>query len=292
MMSRSRKRGFTILELLVAATLFISLTAMAAYWIVSGLRAQEFDKSVRDAQTVCRDVLTRLTAEMRTATTLPVVSVVGTGQMPSGVLYPDPYGTVTSSFGGIYTLGSTEADGHFADNRVIFARPATTTAGGYFDPSDLNSYVYVEWMIPENPEHPGTPWNRIYRRVHTVGTSTAGHGQVSGGHWGIVASYFINGTGLKGSKEDSWLVARLDGPEDLIQFRVQHPAFIDSLTGQPGKEVGLLECTACSHPTYDRNLFNVTVRTTAFRRGENSRMANANKSETAMSSQVRIQSGN
>ncbi len=284
------RRGFTLIELLVAAALFIALTSMAAYWIMVGLRAQEFERNAREAQVAARDILNRLVDEMRTAAIPPLVGL-GDTQVPSGVLYPDPYGTTSAPFKGIYTQGSNQVDGHYADNRVIFTRPGTDTAGGTFDPASLNSYVYVEWLAPANPARTTQPWNRIYRRVHNMGVGSPGHALDSDRHWGVVANYFIKGTGLRGSREDDWMVGRLNGPEDILEFRVQHPAYVNPNTGLPGKEVSLTECSTHAHLTYDRNLFNVTVRAITFRRGENNTIPNAKKTETTLRSQVRLESG-
>jgi prepilin-type N-terminal cleavage/methylation domain-containing protein len=284
-----RTSGFTLIELLVAAALFSAVTAMAAYWIVVGLRAQEFDRNVREAQVVAREVLNRLVNEMRTATTLPLTSL-GTSQVPSGILYPDVYGTVDRSRlfqGPIYELGTNEEDGHFADNLVIFTRPATATAGGDFDPADLNKYVYVQWMVPHNPTYTNTPWNRVYRRVKNVGVTSPGH-SFKTGHWLVESTYFPV---VPVAYDEDLVVGRLNGPDDILEFRVQHPVYYDPLTGLPGKEVTLTECRSHTHLTYDRNLFNVTVRATTFHRGDNNRMRDPKKSETTLRSQVRIQSG-
>lgn len=124
-----RRPGFTLIELLVAAALFISLTSLAAYWIMVGVRAQEFERNAREAQVTARDVLNRLVDEMRTATTLPLASREE-HPVPSGVLYPDPYGSTDSPFGGIYRQGVNAVDGHYAENRVIFTRAGTDTSGG------------------------------------------------------------------------------------------------------------------------------------------------------------------
>ncbi len=284
-----QNRGFTLIELLVAAALFTALSAMAAYWIMIGLRAQEFDRNVREAQVVARDVLNRLVDEMRTATTLPLTSV-GTSQVPSGVLYPDVYGTVDRGAlfqDAIFMLGVSPEDGHFADNLVIFTRPATETAGGSFDPADLTNYVYVQWMVPPSPADSRTPWNRVYRRIKSVGTTSPGH-TFDTGHWLVRPAYFPV---VRVTYDEDLVVGRLNGPDDILEFRVQHPVYIDPIRGVPGAEVTLTECRGHTHNTYDRNLFNVTVRAITFRRGDNNRMANAKKSETVLRSQVRIQSG-
>lgn len=87
------------------------------------------------------------------------------------------------------------------------------------------------------------------------------------------------------------MVGRLNGAEDILEFRVQHAAHINPITGLPGKEVSLTACSAHPHNTYDRNLFNVTVRAITFRRGENNTRREAKKTETTLRSQVRLESG-
>jgi len=288
-----RRPGFTLIELLVAAALFISLTSLAAYWIMVGVRAQEFERNAREAQVTARDVLNRLVDEMRTATTLPLASREE-HPVPSGVLYPDPYGSTDSPFGGIYRQGVNAVDGHYAENRVIFTRAGTDTSGGAFDPADLAQYVYVEWLAPPNPDaaRRGQAWNRIYRKVHGIDPSRSlGHTIDLQTHWGVVANFFTKGNNVRGSKEDDWMVGRLNGAEDILEFRVQHPAYINPIFGQPGKEVSFTGCSAHSHNTYDRNLFNVTVRAITFRRGENNTLRDAKKTETTLRSQVRLESG-
>lgn len=282
MNQRPSRRGFTLPELLIAGALFIALSAMAAYGLMIGMRAQEFDKNVRESQLAARDIVNRLVDEMRTATVLPMVGL-GSSQVPSGVLFPDPYGTSPSPFTGIYTVGTTGSGAYFSKNRVIFSRPATESAGAAFDPSNLNQYVYVEWIIPANPTIGNTPWNRIYRKVHNVGTTSPGH-QLTGGRWLIRAAYFTAASGLRNTTEESWLVARMPGADDILELTVERPPYLSPSTGAPGTEVSY-------NTNYDRNLLKVVLKATTFRRGDKSTTPGARKNETTQESQVRLQSG-
>ena len=246
---RTRRRGFTLPELLITSALFITLAAMASYGVLLGLRAQEFDRSVRESQLVARDVLNRLVDEMRTATALPVVGL-GTNQVPSGVLHPDSYGAGSPFTGTLYASGTTASGSYFVKNRVIFSRPGTESAGTSFNPSNLSDYVYVEWLIPPSPSDGSLPWNRIYRKVHNVGPTSPGHA-FSTNRWLVQKDYFVNGTGLRAtfSTEESWMVARLPGANDMLGLTVEHPPYVDPVSGTVGgAEAGF-------GTSYVRNLF-------------------------------------
>lgn len=272
---RLRARGYTLPELMVAGALFIGLMAMAAFGMKMGLDAQDMSNRVREADVARGDVLNRLVDEMRTAAPLPVLGG-GAGQIPSGVLYPDQYGQYVTNarpFQGIYTIKTTSLTGppYEVLNRVIFTRPSME-ANAAFSPSDLNQYVYVEWLVPEQAQ------NQVWRRVHTCGPAQPGH-VLATSRWLIQPGYFTSGTGVRGSRVEDWVVAKLPGPKDTFELSIQTPRYVNPTTNQYGTETSF-------NTLFDRQLFKVKVTTTTVARGND-----AKKTIRSQESQVRVQAG-
>lgn len=189
-----RLSGFTLIEVLLGAGLLAVMVAFIAYLLISSLRAQEFERSVRTATTATREAMNRMADELRLAVALPAVGTLpddnnskdavgfmGANTLPSGVLLPDSYGTnvgkVYSGSGEGYSVTKTTGTNGICsiDNHLIFTRPRTeagmsnANAAGYqFNPTQLSHYVYVEWIVPR-----ATP-DRLWRRVYTITDGAVG----------------------------------------------------------------------------------------------------------------------
>lgn len=293
------QRGFTLLETLLSAAIFVMLMASVSYGIIVGLRAQEFDRNVREAQLATRNAINRLSDEMRSATILPVTGL-GKSLLPSGVLYPDSYGQYADGntpfsgqsprIGAAYPTGKEQgADGrnyYYAQNRVIFIRPKTESTTGKFQASQMSEYVYVEWMVPA-----AAP-NRLYRKTHSItGVVDADRGhKLTNNKWLVVPSFFTDGSHLTTNTNDEsqWIVAKLPNADDIFQLRVSHAPYTN-----PGSYEGVTNIEQPYGTSYERNLFNVKMTATVFRRGTNAQTAEnlKQKSVIRLTSQVRIQSG-
>lgn len=275
-MNRTGRRGFTLPELMIAGALFIALAAMAAFGLKMGLEAQDMSNRVREADIARGDALNRLVDELRAAAPVPVLGLGSS--LPSGVLYPDQYAAyvngVTPPFGNdFYKVGLTGRGAYLVQNRVIFSRPSTP-ADAATGPSTMSDYVYIEWLVPEQAK------NQIWRRVHRINTVSPGH-EFTGnpGKWLIKGTYFSGSSEVRGSRPEDWLVARLPGPNDTFEFRVETARYIDPTHNVPAEEGPF-------NTLHDRNLFKVTMKTTTVARGNA-----AKKTEREQESQVRVQAG-
>ncbi|MGM9992571.1 MAG: type II secretion system protein J [Candidatus Bruticola sp.] len=318
------KSGFTLIEVLVGAALLSMMIGFIAYMIISSLRAQEFERSVRNATAATREALDRMASELRLATPLPAISsgsslsFVGTNTLPSGVLLPDSYNVSYNACSGFNVKNSVvEGDTggqvmSWVKNRLIFTRPkleanGMTTSSTYnYDSSKIDSYCYVEWMVPD-----ATP-DRLYRRVYPISNLKFGHRPVtrtgitidgtasrtvSGVIWTLDKSFFGNtanifsSSGTSGNEAD-WLVVTLNEDSKVtnnndkqvaftrgnstMSFIVSHP----KSTNSSGGTVDPLYYT-----TYNRNLFNIKFTTLVAKR-------TGKATEIKFETQVRLQAGN
>ncbi|HBM97053.1 TPA: hypothetical protein DD394_06085 [bacterium UBP9_UBA11836] len=244
--------GFTLIEVLVGAGLLAVMVAFIAYLLISSLRAQEFERSVRTATVATREAMNRMADELRLAVALPAVgatgvSFMGANTLPSGVLLPDSYGTdvgtVYTNNGGEYAVTKTKGTNGKCSiaNHLIFTRPklgismSNATQSSYqFNPSQLSNYVYVEWMVPQS-----TP-DRLWRRVYTIKDGATGNDighsartqdginiglgrSVQGVIWVLNTAFFTTEhifypAGSKQNDESNWLVCALNSETDSSHF--------------------------------------------------------------------------
>ena len=254
---RLKKRsGFTLIEVLVGAGLLAAMVAFIAYLLISSLRAQEFERSVRTATTATREAMNRMADELRLAVALPAVGTLpdknnsadavgfmGANTLPSGVLLPDSYGTNVGSVysgSGEYSVEKSRETCRSV-NRLIFTRPRTeagmsnANARSYqFNPTQLSNYVYVEWIVPRAT--PDRLWRRVYTitdgavgdyRGHSARTQTGidiGLGRrVIGVIWVLNTNFFtsrraFNPSGAGSNDESNWLVCALNSGTTSSNF--------------------------------------------------------------------------
>ena len=263
-----RHRGYTLLELLLAMAIFISLSAGLSYAIIRGVQAHNFETSYREATLQTRNALTQMVEELRTATVPEDLQSLAKNEfaIPSAVWFPDSYGTTSSanSLAG-YQLGAyfREVNGKKIEvyrgyNRLIFTRKNPS----YTNSSSINDkYVFVDWFVSKT--HP----NRLYRIVRKIRPDAMPY-HVVGGQYKFTSpeSYLGNGGDQFGSmacqsgKHADYIVVQLPGPQDVISFAVEHNINEDIFAK------GSLGSLDKNNAKYDPNLFNIIVKATVYER--------------------------
>lgn len=246
-----RKRGFTLIEVLVASGLLATMVVFITYMVISAMRTQEFERSVRTANVATREAMNRMADELRLAAILPSAGTqsldfAGSSNLPSGVLLPDSYSSSYSDQRnyGVYEDG-VKGD-RYVDNRLIFARPRMEAGIGssssyVFNPHDISSYVYVEWLVPK--DRPDRVWRRVYK-INSGIVGKCGHkaekelvdGKMIGkvgsfytGIWKLDMTYFLGNTysslnskndnlvSMSNTKRESdWLVTSLNASDNAV----------------------------------------------------------------------------
>lgn len=232
-MRRERKQGFTLVESLFSAGLLALLLLALALIFQHGLWAHQKGQLARKAQATCRDVLDKMSTELRTAVIIPGFETTVDRIPVSAVLFPGPYSDYEPTFSGHYarsivpnpTAGAPDLS--VVKDRLIFTRSGTDFSINTID--STNNFVYVEYVVAENDRR------KLLRRVYRVAN---GPGAAPGGHEFLgplaaptraraVASYFFPGNdgGLVGPSinPDNQPVVELTGPGDSIEFEVAQP---------------------------------------------------------------------
>lgn len=249
---RKSVSGYTLIEILLASGLLAMLVVFVCAMVLSAMRAQEFERSVRTATVATREAMNRMADELRLAAILPSAGTVslefaGASSLPSGVLLPDSYSPSYSNQKDYGVEIDSVKNERYVDNRLIFARPRMEegigSAKGYvFNPHDVSSYVYVEWLVPR--DRPDRVWRRVYK-INSGLVGKCGHEVVSKmvdgkmlgkagsfytGIWKIDMSYFLpntyNSLSFKNNnlvsmsnsnrRESDWLVTCLNASDDAV----------------------------------------------------------------------------
>ncbi|MBQ7567665.1 prepilin-type N-terminal cleavage/methylation domain-containing protein, partial [bacterium] len=102
MMFGTRRKGYTLIELLLAMALFVSLSGGLGYAIIKGVNAHAFESSYREATLQTRNVLDQMLEELRMASTPDEGHALGANQfgIPSSVWFPNAYGNTSTDFPG------------------------------------------------------------------------------------------------------------------------------------------------------------------------------------------------
>lgn len=248
---RKSSLGFTLIEILVASGLLATLVVFICAMILSAMRSQEFERSVRTATVATREAMNRMADELRLAAILPSAGTqsldfAGSSNLPSGVLLPDSYSSSYSDQDSYGVYEDKVKGDRYVDNRLIFARPRMEAGIGssssyVFNPHDVSSYVYVEWLVPK--DRPDRVWRRVYK-INSGLIGKCGHkaekklvdGRMIGkvgsfytGIWKLDMSYFLGNTynslTSKNSnlvsmsntnRESDWLVTCLNANDDAV----------------------------------------------------------------------------
>ena len=323
-----RTHGFTLIEVLVASGLLAMMVVFLSYMVISAMRAQEFERSVRTAATATREAMNRMADELRLAAILPSagssLSFVGSSNVPSGVILPDSYdSSITMDSSVKKTTGDKGIC--YIDDRLIFTRPKMKAsmsgkdgANYAFDPSDVRNYVYVEWMVPKS-----TP-DRVWRRVYNINNGTkCGHTaserkvsidsvrKVDAVIWMFKSSYFsdasnrVKAQGSSANNEADWLVMSLN-PGNTSEKSFSDKKLSDTSKGGAFARNKATVTFRVSHPiyknpsnntniepqyytTYNRNLFNIKFQTKVYKDAKGADEKSATKID--LETQVRLQAG-
>ncbi len=258
----ARRRAFTLVESIMTAGLLALLLVALASIFQHGLWAHQKGELARKAQSTARDVLDKMTTELRTAVIIPGFETT-VDQIPvSAVVYPGPYSDYEPAFTGFYarTFQANPVPGgpdlSIVKNRLIFTRSGTDF--GIHNIDSTNNFVYVEYVVPENNQR--SILRRVYRVANGPGAAPGGHeflGPIgSPTRARAVATYFYpgNDAGLVGptvSSENQPVVV-LPGPQDSLEFEV-----IQSKTNPPPNQPDVF---------YEPNLLTLNLRLTMYYR--------------------------
>lgn len=239
------RRAFTLTEAMVGMfllSIILGVTAEAIRWAVRSHRSGE---AKRQAISLGREVLNRISAEMSTSIGMGLLP--NGGELRSGVVYPDYASALNLPFTGnlykrehvLQTLpGGTTVNVDRAYNRLIFSSPGKRS--GVFSDA-LSDYVFVEYLVPARQDNPELPQNKLYRRTYRVlsdplatvipGLTLAGNYEVANGPFFTLdpvdplSNPNMVDAGLTPEQRlERGLVMELPKPEDQLQFSVEHTA--------------------------------------------------------------------
>ena len=213
------ERGLTLAETLVALFLTVVMGVLIWKFISSGLGAHRKGTLSRSAQAGCRETISLLVGELRSASIPPLASPTVT----SPVFWPGPWGANQegTTLGVFYPREeSTPPESRdTATNRLLYVRTAQNA-----DPADLDPlapYALVELLIPEN--NPG----KIERRVHPLkGNSLLVTRSVQGADNTPHQAWVVDAAALEGlSPPTSPDIVYDAGPDSRVAFRISHLDF-------------------------------------------------------------------
>lgn len=100
-----RESGFTLVELLVTATLSIIVMSIAGGFLINGLRTQEMSSTVTDAANTAQQIVRSVQAGVKNASALTVTSdsVAGTQLLIARTISTNPSSTAASCQAWYYT---------------------------------------------------------------------------------------------------------------------------------------------------------------------------------------------
>lgn len=252
----TRRRGFSLAEIMVSMfllTLLLVVTGEAVSW---GLRAHRKGEASRVAASKSREILGRICTEISTGVQLapyqPNSSMGVSSDFQSAVLWPDPYTQVSNVFGaGFYqrSQGNTTNSGGQSlgydqvQNRVILTRPLKATGDSSYNDYDFSQFVYVEYLsAPPRPDGKGQ--NILYRRVYPVSVppSTVPQGLIAQANSleQVDPSFFsvdvadptdnpntTQANAAQAIRQQQMEVEQLPHDSDVLQFTVQHLVYQD-----------------------------------------------------------------
>ncbi|MDO5296677.1 MAG: type II secretion system protein [bacterium] len=262
-----RRKGYTLLELLLAMAVFVSLAGGLSYAIIRTINAHNFETSYREATLQTRNALSQMIEELRVASVPQDLQAQASNQyaIPSAVWFPDAYGNGGSvaGYGLALEKRTVKIDGNEKQidvykgyNRLVFTR----SNPNYRDGDSLDEkYVFVDWFVST------TKPNRLYRVVRKLTMSSPPY-QFGAGKYRFAnpESFLGNGGDKLGSlafqtgKARDFIVVQLPGPYDRICFAVEHNAnesiYASGVSGVRDKNNAL----------YDPNLFNIVMKSTVY----------------------------
>lgn len=272
------KRGVTLVEALMSVALVALILLVVLESVRVALRSHRRGEAHRQAQSLGREALSRITQELSTALSLGVLP--NGGECKSAVVYPDYAGELTVPFGGSFYArehgtrplpDGTPMNYDRALNRLIFT--AAGKRSRQFSDS-LTDFVFVEYAAAPRGATDALPQNRLYRRTFRVQPDPLARElpglTLTGEFETIVPGFFRldadDPLGNPGQLEAALtpetragrcIVAELPRQDDQLQFQVEHNAY------QPPRSSRLT-----GDPMYEPSLFSVTVRVDLDRQGD------------------------
>ena len=255
----SKYKGYSLIELLLAMALFVSLAGGLGYAIIRGVNAHAFEATYREATLQTRNVLDQMLQELRSAVIPTETGAMALNEVSiaSAVWIPDPYGTTSDDADFKITKQNSNMV-HRGLNRLVFTRK---------DPNSSDKYWFVEWFVSaSNP-------NRIYRVPHSFTLNSVPYTYSDKKYYINDTSFLSNGrTGSGGSfgsnlvftgtlKTADYIVAQLPGQYDRFSFAVEHDANTSVFGGttiKPDK----------NGATYNTSLYKVKIKAVVHSRGD------------------------
>ena len=239
------RRAFTLAEAMVGMFLLSIILGVVSEAIRWAVRSHRSGEAKRQAVSLGRDLLNRISAEMSTSIGMGLLP--NGGELRSGVVYPDYSPALNLPFPGnlykrehvLQTLpGGTTVNVDRAYNRLIFSTPGKRS--NVFSDA-LADYVFVEYLVPGRVDNPDVPQNKLYRRTFRVltdplatnipGLVVTGNYEVANGpFFALDASNPLGNPNMidagltSEQKLQRGLVLELPKPDDQLQFSVEHTA--------------------------------------------------------------------
>lgn len=200
-------RGFTLIESVIAAGLFVLVGLLTFAVFKYGMAAHSRGLIGTDAQKSARELMGRLTSDMQSAMALQTPTETDRTPRTSAVLTPSI---------NVYSV----------DNDIAFTAPASQNVTT-LNPSLDSGYVLVRYARPTGQK------NKVYRRSYPYGLVSASQYVAydsTSGAWSINATAIDNQYGAPGTNpatlqanDTGWQeVVSLGGPNDLVKFTLTH----------------------------------------------------------------------
>lgn len=117
------RRGFTLIEILIASVIFVVVIGIAASLLIGAMRTSEQNRLIIEVQSNTRKAIDRIVSELREA-------AAPMGTEDAAILEP--------------SLASGQS------RRIVFSRPDTSVNSQIFDPSNSSQYNRVEYSVENN----------------------------------------------------------------------------------------------------------------------------------------------
>jgi type II secretory pathway pseudopilin PulG len=254
--------GMSLVEVVVAAGLFVVLGLVVFNLLKWGLKGSEMGRLNMDAQQQGRQALKRIKDELGTATRLNIPVPTASPKFGSPVLFPSPLeknGQFSANRNFFSDNVSEPAKPKLFGNEVVFVAAAQSAAA--MDVTQSANYRLVRYFVPS------TARNFLVRQVYPLSGLTgltvlsAGNARSPGtvDTWTADIDYAYSGSpvfrqGLKGlTLQEETALIELPA-SDMVQFDVSHEA-VDS-----GRD--------SFNANFNRLLFRVEARVSRFYQGD------------------------
>ncbi|MCE1249082.1 MAG: type II secretion system GspH family protein [Firmicutes bacterium] len=235
MKSQFRKKGMSLLEVLITVAVFGIFALLISSLVISAARNYQRGKLMQEVRLKTSSALKMMEEDIRRGI---VLQTLGSGSwVPSAVLAPNPYGRES--------IAQKSNEG-WTENRLIVVDSTQSDIKKYDVSDPLLDLRFVEYRLTNNNK-------TLERRTFDVATATSGS-EYTGfkrdtGQWIPVANFFD-----AGSPKRTDVIAQLTGRNDVMYFKVDRPKL---LVTDPSYNV-----------TYERHMYNLLVRMTKYIRDD------------------------